>query len=82
MSKIGGMIALLTGEDREPTSEDEIARARHDLDEALAALRAARVAWSGPHTSDPAALRRALDLAERQLDSARVRLQRALEGRR
>lgn len=76
------MIALLTGEDHEPTSEEDVARARHDLDEALAALRAAREAWSESHTSDPEALRRALDLAERQLDSARVRLQRALERRR
>lgn len=81
MTKLDGLIALLAGEDREPTPEEEVRQARRDLDEALAALRAARAAWSGPHASDPDALRRALDLAERQLDAARVRLQRALERR-
>lgn len=78
---IRGLITLLAVEDGEPPPENDIAQARRELDEALAALRAARQAWSGVHTGDPAALRRALDLAERQLDAARVRLQRALERR-
>jgi multidrug efflux pump subunit AcrA (membrane-fusion protein) len=77
MSPLRPIVALLAGEDR--SREDEIAEARRELDEALAALRAARGAWESPHMMDIDALRRALDQAERQLDAARVRLHRALE---
>ena len=73
-----GLLALLSGEDREPTRDEEIAQARRDLDEALASLRLARASWSSIHTLDHDALRRALDLAEKQLDAARMRLHRAL----
>lgn len=78
MSTIQGILALLSGEDREPSRDEEIAQARRDLDEALASLRLARASWSSAHTIDADALRRALDLAERQLDAARMRLHRAL----
>lgn len=77
-----GLIALLAGGAREPTSEEDIEQARAELDEALAALRRARAGWSSPHTLDAEALRQALDLAERQLDAARMRLQRALQRHR
>lgn len=77
-----GLITLLAGDDPQPTPEEDIAQARRDLDEALAALRAARAGWASAHTMDAAALRAALDLAERQLDAARVRLQRALDRSR
>ncbi|HET6403212.1 MAG TPA: hypothetical protein VFH78_01090 [Candidatus Thermoplasmatota archaeon] len=79
---IRGIFTLLAGDDREPTAEEDIAQARRELDEALAALRTARAGWSSAHTMDPDALRAALDLAERQLDAARQRLQRALDRRR
>lgn len=79
---IRGLLALLAGDDRPPTVEEDIAQARRELDEALSALRAARGAWTSTHTIDADALRRALDLAENQLDAARLRLQRALERRR
>lgn len=58
--------------------ELEILAAQRELDEALAALRVARAGWTGPHTIDIESVRRALDAAERQLDVARARLQRAL----
>ncbi|HUR70171.1 MAG TPA: hypothetical protein VM370_13085 [Candidatus Thermoplasmatota archaeon] len=73
-----GLLALLAGEEDAPTREEEILQARRELDAALEALRAARAAWSGPHTTQIEAVRSALDAAERQLDAARVRLQRAL----
>lgn len=73
-----GFLTLLAGEERPPTRDEEIALARKELDAALDALRAARAAWSGPHVTDIEAIRRALDAAERQLDAARVRMQRAL----
>jgi hypothetical protein len=76
-----GLVTLLAGEEREPTREEEVAAARRELDAALDALRAARAAWSGADTTDIEVVRRALDAAERQLDAARVRLQRALESR-
>lgn len=79
---IRGLLALIAGDDREPTPDEDIALARRELDEALAALRNARAGWSGIHPMDADALRRALDQAERQLDAARMRLQRALDRRR
>lgn len=78
MRSIQGLFVLMAGEDREATREEEIAQARRDLDEALAALRIARSSWTSAHTIDVDALRRALDMAERQLDAARMRLHRAL----
>lgn len=80
MSLLRPLVALLAGDDR--SREDEILQARREVDEALAALRIARASWESPHTLDVDALRRALDLAERQLDSARVRLHRALRNER
>jgi len=79
---IRGLFALLAGEDRELTAEEDILHARRELDEALDALRRARAGWSSVHTMDADVLRAALDQAERQLDAARVRLQRALNRRR
>lgn len=79
---IRGILALLAGDDREPTAEEDILHARKELDEALDALRRARAGWSSMHTMDADALRAALDQAERQLDAARIRLQRALTRRR
>lgn len=81
---IRGLITLLAGDDAPPTPtpEEDMAQARRDLDEALLSLRAARAGWSSAHTIDPDALRAALDRAERQLDAARVRLQRALDRKR
>ena len=76
MSPLRPFLALLSG--REPSREEELQLARRELDEALTALRTARAAWQSPHTLDTEGLRRALDLAERQLDAARVRLHRAL----
>lgn len=79
MRSIQGLLTtLLSGEDREATREEDIAQARRDLDEALASLRLARASWASGHTIDAEALRRALDMAERQLDAARMRLHRAL----
>lgn len=78
MRTIRGILALLSGEDREASRDEEIAQARRDLDEALASLRLARASWTSIHTIDVEALRQALDLAERQLDVARMRLHRAL----
>lgn len=78
MRSFQGLLTLLAGEDRESTRDEEIAQARRDLDEALASLRLARASWTSAHTIDPDALRRALDMAERQLDAARMRLHRAL----
>lgn len=79
---IRGLVVLFAADDRPPTPEEDIAQARRELDDALAALRRARAGWSSAHTMDPDALRAALDLAERQLDAARVRLQRALDRQR
>lgn len=79
---IRGLITLLAGDDALPTAEEDIAQARRELDEALGALRRARAGWSSALTMDADALRAALDQAERQLDAARVRLQRALDRRR
>lgn len=78
MRSLQGLLTLMAGEDRESTREEEIAQARRDLDEALASLRLARASWTSAHTIDADALRRALDMAERQLDAARMRLHRAL----
>lgn len=78
---IRGLVTLLAVDEPAPSPEEDIAQARRELDEALAALRSARAGWSSAHTMDRDALRAALDLAERQLDAARVRLQRALERR-
>lgn len=78
MRSIQALLTLMAGEDREPTRDEDIAQARRDLDEALASLRLARAAWTSVHTIDAEGLRRALDLAERQLDGARMRLHRAL----
>lgn len=72
--------ALLAGD--EGSREDDIIQARRELDAALAALRVARASWQSPHTMDVDALRRALDLAERQLDAARIRLHRSLDRER
>ncbi|HEX2022675.1 MAG TPA: hypothetical protein VHH36_08170 [Candidatus Thermoplasmatota archaeon] len=69
-----GLISLLTGED---PALDEVTLARQELEEALETLRRARGAWTGPEGIDVAAVRRALDHAERQLDRARARLERA-----
>ena len=62
--------------------EEDVAQARRELDEALAALRAARADWSSAHAPRSEPLREALDVAQRRLDAARARLQRALRRRR
>lgn len=74
-------LTLLAGEEIDDSAE-EVAKAREELEGALDALRRARGSWLGPETVDVAAVRRALESAERQLDAARVRLQRAEERRR
>lgn len=81
MNELRGLFVLLAGEGpgAAATRDEEIAKARLELDAALEALRAARSAWGNHHTMDIEAVRRALDAAERQLDAARVRLQRALD---
>lgn len=71
------LLTLLAGEETETDWEEEVLQARRDLEEALAALRAARASWSGTETVDLSQVRRALEVAERQLDAARARLQRA-----
>lgn len=73
---------LLSGEDQDLPAEDEVQEARRELEAALAVLRNARGAWQGTETVDVGAVRRALETAERQLDRARVRLQRAESQRR
>lgn len=72
-----GFLVLMSGEDPPADPEEEIRQATRELETAVEALRAARGKWSGAETVDVAAIRRALDLAERQLDAARVRLARA-----
>ena len=79
---IRGILALLAGEDGEPTAEEDVAHARRELDAALEALRRARAEWATGDATDPEVLRKALDQAERQLDAARVRLHRALSRHR
>lgn len=74
-------MTLLTGEDPVRTPEQDVAEARRELDAALEALRRARAAWTAQEGGDMETVRRALDAAERQLDQARVRLQRALDRR-
>lgn len=73
---------LLSGDDQDLPAEEEIVVARRELEAALEVLRNARGAWAGRETVDVAAVRRALEIAERQLDRARVRLQRAESQRR
>lgn len=79
MTALTTLLALMAGSDEDAAVDDgeEVAQARRDLESALATLRAARGAWTGAETIDVEAIRRALADAERQLDRARVRLQRA-----
>ena len=82
VNQLRAILALMSGDERELPADDEIAAARLELEAALEALRLARGAWSGLETVDISAIRRALETAERQLDRARVRLQRAEERSR
>lgn len=77
------LFVLLSGDDTtSDVVEEEIRQATQELESALAALHAARGRWSGAQTVDLAAVKRALDLAERQLDAARVRLEKANRARK
>jgi len=78
MAAAGG--SRCASEDR-GTAEGDIMEAHRELEAALEALRGARIGWSSIETADVAALRRALDGAQRRLDGARVRLGSALERR-
>lgn len=81
MFPLRGILSVLTHASDATTREEDIDRARQEIEEALAVLSAARGQWSSAHALDVDAVRRALDLAERQLAEARVRLQRALARR-
>lgn len=81
-SLLRGLFVLMSGEDPPEDLDAEIQAATRELEAALQALRLARGRWSGAQTLDIAAIRRALDLADRQLDAARVRLARAEKARK